>query len=202
MKNLRIYLFGMFLFSTVFFLSCKKDCTVEPDLISDLAAPTTDIITGEPVDWDYVVESVEDNSQDCDILGAIASIGKIVIDYFTDQNDNQGDLVLNNQNDIEPLNAGQSQTVTNTIDVFNEEGIYMIGVNADDTDVVEERNEDNNSDSAEVTKSSTQNDLFKNASDGFKQKLANAAALVVIGQKFNGGHKIHSYKGKPIYYAK
>lgn len=201
MKKNKIYFLGTILLSIVFSPSCD-DCTVQPDLISDLAAPTTDIIVGEPVDWDYVVESVEDNSQDCDILKAIASIGKIVIDFFVDQNDNQGDLVLNNQNNINALNTGQSQTVTNTIDVFNDEGIYMIAVNADDTDVVDERNEGNNSDNAEVdTRSSSQSDLFANASDEFKEKLANTAALVIVGRNFNGGNKIYSYKGKPIYYA-
>jgi len=202
MKNYNTCLLGMILISLVSFSSCD-DCTVDPDLISDLAAPSTDIIVGEPVDWDYVIESVEENSEDCNILKTIASIGKIVIDYFTDENDTQGDLVLNSESNINGLSSGESQTIANSIDVFNEEGIYLLGVSADATDVIEERNEDNNTDNAEVNaRPSVQSDLFQNASEEFMEKLAKASAIVIIKRGINAENSINSYQGKPVYYAK
>ena len=202
MKNYKIWFLGMVLMSIVSCSGCE-DCTVDPDLISDLAAPSTDIIVGEPVDWDYLVESVEENSEDCNILKTIASIGKIVIDYFTDENDTQGDLVLDNDNNINGLSSGQSQTVTSSIDVFSAEGIYLVGVTADFTNVIEERNEDNNTDNAEVNARPTvQSDLFQNASEKFLEKLAKASAIVIIKRGLNSENSITSYQGKPIYYAK
>lgn len=202
MTNYKFSLLGLFLLTIV---SCSKcdDCTVNPDLISDLAAPSTDIIVGEPVDWDYVVESVEDNSEDCDILKTIASIGNIIIDYFTDENDSQSDMVLNIDNNVNGLSAGEMQTITTAVDVFNNEGIYLLGVTADFTDVIEERNEDNNTDNAEVNARPTvQSDLFQNASEEFMEKLAKASAIIIIKRGLNSENSINSYQGKPIYYAK
>ena len=137
MKKLLFFLILPFLSG-----SCE-DCTIDPDLALDLLVPSTAIILNEPVDWDYVVKSVEDNSDDCKILNAIASIGKIVIDYFIDQNDPNGNMVYTNSSNVGELNAGDSQTITNNIDVITDPGIYMIMANADDTNVVDERNENN-----------------------------------------------------------
>lgn len=188
-------------YATAFLSSCK-DCEIDPDLISDLLAPTTDIIAGEPVDWDYVVESIKDNTQDCEILNTVASFGKFAIDFFVDKNDPEGDLLFDKENEISPLIAGQKEQKTNRVDVFNNEGIYLIAVNADVTNVVQERNEDNNADNLELEQRSLpRKDLFENASPQFQEKLANAAAIVIVGQNFNNGFKVHSYKGKPIYYA-
>lgn len=201
MKNYKICVLAMILTTIV---SCSRcDCTVDPDLISDLAAPSTDIIVGESVDWDYIVESVEDNSEDCNILKTIASIGKIVIDYFIDENDTSSDLVFDNDNNINGLNSGGSQTVTSSIGIFNEEGIYLVGVTADFTNVIEERNENNNTDNAEVNARPTvQSDLFQNASEEFMEKLAKSSAIVIIKRGLNSDNSINSYQGKPIYYAK
>lgn len=201
MDTFKMFVLLLLVFCMASFPACD-DCTIEPDLISDLAAPTTDIIAGEPVDWDYVVESVNDG-QDCDILEALASVSKIVIDFFTTPEDTEGDAVFNEQDNISALRSGQSQTVPKLINVFNQEGLYLLTVNADETDVVAERNEDNNFDDAGVdTRFSVPSDLFADAAPEFKAKLSKAAAIVVVGRHFNGGLKVDSYKGKPIYYAK
>lgn len=204
MVRFRNYFLGLLLMSVAFLPACKLfNCCIEPDLISELAAPTTNIIKGEPVDWDYVIESVEENSQKCDILKAAASIGKIVVDFFADQNDKQGDTIFSNENNVGALMPGQTQSVTNTIDVFDEKGIYLITVKADETDLVDERREDNNFDTLEAeSRALEQVDLFQNASEGFKEKLDKAAAIVIVGRVLNDKDKIHAYKGKPIYYAK
>ena len=202
MKKMKFaFLLFAFVFGSAYLSSCK-DCEIDPDLISDLLAPTTDIIAGEPVDWDYVVESIKDNTQDCEILKTVASFGKFAIDYFVDQNDPEGDLLFDKKSEISPLIAGQKEQETNRVDVFNNEGIYLIAVNADVTDVVKERNEDNNADNLELEQRSLpKKDLFENASPKFREKLANASAIVIVGHNFNNGFKVHSYKGKPIYYA-
>lgn len=188
------------LLALALFTSCDEDCEVNPDLTSDLLAPSSDLIMGEPVDWDYVVTSVRDNSDDCDILDAIASIGEIVIDFFEDENDT-GTQRYQNQNQINGLSAGEYNTATNTIDVFDTEGIYFVAVEADKTNVVEERNEDNNKDNSEVTARTT--DLFSKASQTFIEKLNQSSAIVVIGRelKNNKGTLIKSFNGKPIYYV-
>jgi hypothetical protein len=196
MKNLFI---GVLITFSLFLSCCDKDCNVNPDLIVDLLTPTTDIIQGEPVDWDYIVKSIKDNSGECDILSAIASIGSIAIDFFIDENDPSGDILFRNESNIGQLGGGQSQTVSNTVDVFYDEGIYLITTKADDTNVVEERNENNNLDNGEVELKAS-DDIFHNASEEFKQKLQNASALVVVGK--HKGVNITTYKGKPIYYAK
>lgn len=201
MQYLKRPLNSLLLISFLLISSSCEDCTIDPDLIPDLLAPTSDIIKNEPVDWDYVIESVEDNSQDCDILLTTASIGKILIEFFTDQNDTEGETLASQTNDIGQLNPGEAQTVNNTFSVFNEVGIYMIAVNADDTNVVSERKEDNNTDTGEATVNGRlSDDLFRNASPAFKEKLIQAAALVIVGDVLEG-NKPQSYQGKPIYYA-
>ena len=204
MQNFKNALFGLLLITIIMFSSCR-DCCIKPDLISDLATPTTDIIRGEPVDWDYVIESVEDNSQECDILKAVASIGKIIVDFFVDEKDEQGAVVFEQQSNVNALMGGQSQNVTSTIDAFSEKGIYLVTVNADDIDDVDEREENNNfsRESEEVGgRSAAEIDLFQNASAAFKKKLSTASAIVIVGRKFDEKNKINFYKGKPIYYAK
>lgn len=200
MERFQIFLIGLLLSSILLVSSCR-DCKVNPDLVSDLLAPTSNIIEGEPVEWDYVVESVEENSEDCDILSALASIGSTIIDFFTNPDDTEGDEVLNRQANVSELGGGQSRTITNVIDVFNEEGIYFLTVTADDTNVVEERNENNNTDNAEINlRLANPAPVFSNASPAFLEKLESASAIIIVGEGFTDGI-IDSYKGKPIYYA-
>lgn len=198
MKKLNILLVVVLV---LFYSSCTtSECTVDPDLISDLLAPSTDIIKGEPVDWDYVIESVEDNSEDCSVLNAIASISKVVIDFFTDPGDPDSDVVYEQNEQIGELMGGDSRQVSNQIDVFRDTGIYMLAVIADDTNLVKERNEDNNNDIGEVEVRSSDAPFFQNLSPAFERKLEKAAALVFVGDKYKNLN-IHSYRGKPIYYS-
>lgn len=207
MKKINIYLLTIISVGVLGTSSCEwlndllGKCKVDPDLITDLLAPASTIIQGETVEWDYVIESVEENSQDCDILNAAASISKFVIDYFIDQNDNNGDIVFNQQANISELEAGSLQTINETVDVFNDEGIYLISSTADATNLVKERNENNNIDDGEINIDASTDDIFENASEAFKAKLSKSGAIVIIGRSFNDGIKVHSYNGKPIYYA-
>jgi hypothetical protein len=178
--------------------SCE-DCEVNPDLIADLLSPSADIIQGEPVDWSYVVQSIKDNTE-CDIISAAASIGEILIDFFTDPTDNTSDLVYDKQQNVGSLSGGGEESLMNTINVFDSVGIYMVKTTADVTEVVTERDEGNNSDTGEV-ELKVGLDLFENASVAFKEKLNEASALVIVGEFTNGQRPTH-YKGKPIYYAK
>lgn len=206
MRTIKTLLLGVTLLSIMQFQSCflfKEDCSINPDLISDLLAPSTDIIAGEPVDWDYVIKSIEDNSQDCNILKAGASIGKITIKYFVDQIDIQGDEVYNIDSNINELSAGKMQTVSNEIDVFNQDGIFLISTNADNTQVVAETNEFNNNDSSTIdTRISSQIDIFSNASIDFLTELEKSAAIVIVGTRLENYMEMDSYKNKAIYYAK
>lgn len=183
------------------------DCEVEnkPDLISNLTVPTLDIILGETVDWEYVIESIEDNVKQCETVQAGASIARILIDYFSDQSDNDGEIVLNEESPVSPLNEGQSKSINTSISVFEQEGIYMIGTKADITDVVEERNEQNNEDIGSVEAKVLTNpnlDPFIAASNEFKERLSSSAAIVIVGSSNYLNPKISEYKGKRIYYVK
>jgi hypothetical protein len=195
-----------FLFIIIFLFgisSCDwfKNCSVNPDLITELLAPATTIIQGETVEWDYIIESVEENSEDCDILLAVASVSRFAIDYFINQNDNNGQLILNKQANINELEANETQIVSENIDVFNNEGIYLISSTADVTDLVTERDENNNNDEGEFDIEASADDIFANASENFKEKLSKSGAIVIIGRSFNNGNRIYTYNGKPIYYA-
>lgn len=203
MINFKFLLISVIAIFSICLHSCE-DCDVDPDLIIDLAAPTSDIIKGESVDWDYIVESTKENSKDCNILAAIASIGAIIIDFFVDPNDNSGEQLYNQGYNIGALDAGEFQKVTNQIDVFNNNGIYLLEAKADTSDVVTEREENNNTDDAmvDVRSSSISDDIFHNASPEFKEKLEKSSAIIIVGQVLVGHAKPDSYKGKPIYYAK
>lgn len=178
-----------------------RDCEVNPDLTSKLLAPSSDIILGEPVDWDYTVSSVRDGAKDCNILQAAATVGEIVIDFFQHNARGQGVKVFERQNNIKPLNAGESDRATNRIDIFKNEGVYLISVEADKTNLVEERNENNNKDTSQVI--TNQTNMFIGASKEFNDKLSQSSAIVVIGKEIKNskGKLVKSYNGKPIYYA-
>lgn len=183
--------------SALFYFNACDDCEVNPDLISDLLVPSADLIQGEPIDWDYIIQSIDDNI-DCDIIDALASIGQIVVDYFENANDNTPEEILNIQNNIGNLGSGEQQVITNTF-TFDSMGIYMVNVSADVTDVVAERDEDNNNDTGEKELRMGL-DLFKNASPNFKDKLNKSAAIVIVGEFTDGLRPTH-YRGKPIYYS-
>ncbi|MEM1123966.1 MAG: hypothetical protein AAGJ18_26245 [Bacteroidota bacterium] len=193
-------LFALTLVSIISFSACN--CDVKPDLVSELVAPTTDLIVGEPVDWDYVVTSVEEYSGDCKILKAAASIGRIVIDFFKNPEENNGEIIFEKEDEVGELMVGESERVSNTINGFEKEGIYLISTEADFYGDVCGRNEDNNLDNASAkSRSVSQSDFFGKESFMFRQKLEKAAAIVVVGQLTKGRNKINIYQGKPVYYV-
>ena len=191
--------FLILLISLVTFSPSCKDCNIDPDLTVDLLVPAADIILGEPVDWEYIIESTEANSEGCDILIAAASVGKIVIDLFSSKNDEKGDIVYSKETEIRELKGGEEQSVTNTINVFNEVGIYTIGVTADETNTVAERDEENNTDSLNAETTSKGSGIFKDASEALLEKLNKAAAVVIVGSNYDKTTQTF-FKGTPIYY--
>ena len=190
---------SLFVVCCVIMLSSCKKCKVNPDLISDLLAPSTNIILGEPVDWDYVVRSVRDNSGECKILDAAASVGLILVDYFVNPSDTTSDTITNKTDSIGKLCAGEEETVSSSI-VFNNQGVYLLATTADKNNVVEERNENNNSDNIEEVKG-LRPDIFKDPSPAFSSKLEKASAIVLVGSKYKSAANIKSYNGKPVYYV-
>ena len=183
------------------FSSCNN-CKLDPDLIVDLSGPTADIIAGETVDWEYVIESTKEGAENCKILDATASIADIIIDFFVDETDPQSDILLNLKNAIDKLCPGDDQTVVNPINVFNQEGIYLVSNHADIENTVTERDESNNERSLEEDLKSLEEDEFlKNASSSFRKKLCSSAAIVVVGKHKSLG-TLNSYRGVPVYHAK
>lgn len=179
-----------------------ENCIVDPDLVSDLLAPSADIIQGEPVDWDYTIESVENRSDDCQIVEALASIAAIVIDLFEKPSDTSSDEVFNEISNINGLSGGQSQIVSNRINVFNQEGVYMVMTEADITNTVDERNETNNTDSGEAElRGKISSDYFGKTSLAFQKKLSTTSAIVIVSENANT-RKIKTYKGIPVYYSR
>ena len=85
--------------------------------------------------------------------------------------------------------------------VFDTKGIYMNTLTADITNLVNEREENNNIDIGDVEFRTSTNDIFKNASVAFKAKLEKAAAIVIVGD-LGYDESINYYKGKKIYYVK
>jgi hypothetical protein len=189
----------LFISFTVFSLSSCEDCEVKPDLISDLLVPSTDIIYNEPTDWDYVVASVQANSEDCDILNAVASIASIAIDFFTTPDDNDAEEFYNQEQPINPLQGGESSTQTNSL-VFDQMGIFMLQTCSDVYNDVDERNENNNSDNVDLDFRSS-DDIFQGASQAFREKLSKTAAIVVVGEGLVD-ESITLYNGIPIYHVK
>ncbi len=180
------------------FDNCEGDCTVDPDLTIDLLVPAADVIRGEPADWEYVVESVKENSENCEVLAAGASIAQILIDLFSDPTDEEGEEFYKNNSDIAALKAGATAKVTSAI-AFNSVGVHLISTVADLNDDVEERNEDNNADIAQIEIKAS-DDIFSKTSFEFKEKLRTTVAIVVVGDSIIGGRPT-SYQGIPIYYA-
>jgi hypothetical protein len=167
----------IFLLTPVLFLySCKK-CTIDPDLITDLLAPTTNIFLGESVDWTLVIKSEKDIS-DCKILDAAPSVSSIVVEYFKNQNDSISDTILIKNLQIGKLCVGEElQTDVNI--TFDSSGIYLISAVADIYNSVVERNEINNKKNLEMTKT-TAVPLLKNTSVEFLNKLENCSAIVIV----------------------
>ncbi|MEM7104957.1 MAG: CARDB domain-containing protein [Bacteroidota bacterium] len=190
--------FLLLIFVNILWLQSCEDCQVNPDLISQLAAQTVQPIVGEPIDWEYVIESVDNNTQDCKVGNALASIGGIIFDFFTDESDGTGNITYSAMDNIPELGSGDSERSFHNV-VLDSMGIYMIGVSADITNVVEERNESNNDDiGTEDTRAVY--DLFPNASLEFEEKFKKASAIIIAKRDNNLTH-ISSYKGKPIYHA-
>jgi hypothetical protein len=199
MKNTFYNPFQLSLLAFFFlFTNCHgcEDCTIEPDLLPFLNAPSTNIIVGEPIAWEYLITST-DNSEGCDILKATASIARILIDLFEDEMDPTGQLTFDNSSNIPSLEAGVSESRI-VSPSFDEEGIYLIELTADATNTVAERDENNNTDSGSVDTRASDN-IFLYASPAFTEKLSKTAALVVVGDAIP--QSITSYKGIPIYHA-
>jgi len=183
----------------VIMLSSCDTCKVNPDLISNLIGPANNIILGEPVDWTYVVKSVEENSGECKILDAAASVGLILVDFFVNPSDTTSDTLTNQTDNIGKLHCGEEEEVVSNI-VFANPGVYLIATTADNANTVAERDENNNKDNAEEVKG-PRPDIFKDPSLAFTKKLENAAAIVLVGNKYKSAANIKSYNGKPVYYV-
>ena len=189
-------------FTACEFLNNLFGCEGEtPDLIPELLDVAGGVIKDSvETDWSYIIESVENKAEKCDALEAAASIAGIVVDYFENESSTNGKVILNENQEIGKLEEGQESEKKVKV-VFDTKGIYMNTLTADITNLVNEREENNNIDIGDVEFRTSTNDIFKNASVAFKAKLEKAAAIVIVGD-LGYDESINYYKGKKIYYVK
>ena len=161
---------------------------------------TSDIIRGETIDWRYQVDAAEET--DCSIVTIPISIGRMVIDFFTTPSDPNGDLVLDESDQVNSLEAGGQQVIDKAF-TFSDTGVYMVDVEADATQVIDEANENNNRDNQDVETrlSSNQDDYFSGASEAFLERLKTTAAIVIVPEQ-GDSRRISEYRGIPVYFVK
>jgi len=177
-----------------------EDCTVDPDLIPDLATLSPEVIRGEPVDLDYIIASVQDNSEDCEVLGTAASLSQILITFFEDEQDQTPDPFLENQSNTPPLAGGQTHEESVSA-VFSNNGIYPVEVEADINNDVAEREEGNNLDNGSVTLRAGDEQLTDRLSPELLGSISRASLIVVVGED-NALANVSSVAGVTVHHIR
>lgn len=185
--------------------SCRKsDCKVLPDLYAELLILNMDITLGVATEINYrILNGYESVPEVCEVMYADASVSSISVEYFENDNDLQGDKYYQAIDSIEVLETSEPSFRKKML-IFEKVGIYLVECSADIYNTVPERNEDNNTDTGKVNLRTAQpeEDIFKNASPAFRERLGRTSAIIVAGGLLDDVGKPAVYQKKPVIYVK
>lgn len=192
------------LITVVFQASSCGNCKDLPDLYPTFIIPDGDILLGVATEIAYLISAVHDSeAEKCEVMYADASVSSISVEYFENDNDLQGDKYYQAIDSIEVLEPSGSSLRKKML-IFEKVGIYLVECSADIYNTVPERNEDNNTDTGKVNLRTAQpeEDIFKNASPAFRERLGRTSAIIVAGGLLDDVGKPAVYQKKPVIYVK
>lgn len=153
MKRNTTFVLLLLMFSLFLNLSCTltKECKdALADLTTDVAiAGATTILTGIPFNVPNVIKNIIDVTKECLTLAAGESESRLKIDYDLNSNSSYSENKLNNNFAVPSINAGEQANENYTFS-FNTPGQYRLITFADDTEVVTERDENNNASAPDI----------------------------------------------------